>query len=414
MNATDDLGGPNARLREKAERILNKRGEADESVDDLSAWELKALIHELRVHQTELEIQNQELRDAQTKLESLKEEYRDLYEFAPVGYLTVSAKGLICGANDTAEQMLGVSGNELMGAPMSRFVQTEDQFVYYLRRGRLLETGEPQSFEADLIRRTGGSFPARIDTCPVRDENGTVIAYRLTMSNMTESKRAQVLERDNERLTAEDDMNRTLLREVHHRVKNNLAVIAAVLSMRSMDTTDTHNRAVLEDLQTLIKSLALAHDMLHGRRDLSDVDLRAYVHRLLDCLYGSISGAGLRIETSRDVDSVACPVDTATAIGMIVAELVTNCVRHAFEDRDSGRIHVSLKLLDAKEMELLVSDDGTGPPADVDFNNPTSTGLEIVRSFVDKLKGRLEVDRQGGTAVRVVFPTRQEGEPPRE
>ncbi len=133
-----------------------------ETPQALSLEETRRMLHELRVHQIELEIQNEELRRAQEELEAARERYFGLYNLAPVGYCTLSEKGLIQGINLTAAALLGMARSELVKQPISRFILKEDQDIYYFHRKQLFETGEPQSCELRMVRPDGTSFWARM------------------------------------------------------------------------------------------------------------------------------------------------------------------------------------------------------------------------------------------------------------
>jgi PAS domain S-box-containing protein len=161
--------------------------------DDLAALtpeEIRWTLHELRVHQIELEMQNEELRRAQAALESARARYFDLYDLAPVGYCTLSEPGLIVEANLAAATLLGVTRGALVRQPLSRFIVREDQDIYYLHRKRLIETGEPQSFELRLVKHDGTQYWAQLALAAAQDERGAAV-LRLMLSDATERKRAE-------------------------------------------------------------------------------------------------------------------------------------------------------------------------------------------------------------------------------
>jgi diguanylate cyclase (GGDEF)-like protein/PAS domain S-box-containing protein len=176
-----------AALRRRAEEVLQQRpGELREMAPE----DIQHLIHELQVHQIELELQNEELRRAQVELELARDRYLDLYDFAPVGYFTLSEAGLILRANLTAATMLGVERGRLIKQPLSRFILSEDQDVYYLHRKQLFETQEPQVCELRMLRKNGSQFWARLDAALALDREGQAVC-RATMSDITERVRAE-------------------------------------------------------------------------------------------------------------------------------------------------------------------------------------------------------------------------------
>ena len=155
----------------------------------LSLEEVGRMLHELRVHQIELEVQNQDLRESQQALEASHARYFDLYDLAPVGYCTLSAEGLVLGANLTAATLLGVTRSALVKRTLSRFVFKEDRDVYHRYRKRL-EAGQPQACELRLVRGDGVVFWARLETAKARDEVGTAV-HRVVISDISEQKRAE-------------------------------------------------------------------------------------------------------------------------------------------------------------------------------------------------------------------------------
>ena len=184
-----------ADLRQQAEEVLQRQ---PEELREMPPEDIQHLIHELRVHQIELEMQNEELRRTQRELELSRDRYSDLYDFAPVGYFTVSETGLILEANLTAATMLGLERGRLIKQPLTRFIASEDQDTYYLHRKQLFETREPQVCELRMVRKGGSQFWARMEATVARDSEGQAV-YRATMSDITERKRAEEEIRESEK-----------------------------------------------------------------------------------------------------------------------------------------------------------------------------------------------------------------------
>ena len=183
-----DLGPTMRRQADEMARV--KAASWPENIDPLSPEETQRTLHELRVHQIELEMQNEELRRVQAELEDSRASYVDLYDFAPVGYCTLSEEGFILKANLTAASLLGVSRSTLVGERFTRFIVPEDEDVYYYRRERLFETGAPQSCELRLVRKDASPFWARVEVTAAQDAGGTPMS-RIVMSDITELKRKE-------------------------------------------------------------------------------------------------------------------------------------------------------------------------------------------------------------------------------
>ena len=175
-------------LRRRAEEIARERASSSpKDVEAMSPEEVKRMLHELRVHQIELEMQNEELRRTQGELHAARARYFDLYDLAPVGYCVISEQGLILEANLTAAGLLGVARSALVKAPVSRFILLDDQDIYYRHRKQLFETGEAQACELRMTKKDGAQFWARLEATAAQDSNGATVC-RVVMSDITERK----------------------------------------------------------------------------------------------------------------------------------------------------------------------------------------------------------------------------------
>ena len=190
MKNQDNLPDAAIELRRRAEEIF--RGNAarsPEDLKDLSPDETRRVLHELRVHQIELEMQNEELREAQAELDVSRSRYFDLYDLAPVGYLTVSEQGLILEANLTVCGLLGLLRNALVTRPVSHLILKEDQDIYYQHRKQLMESGEPQACELRMVKHDGTAFWAHLDATAAKDPDGAFVSH-IAMSDVTGRKKA--------------------------------------------------------------------------------------------------------------------------------------------------------------------------------------------------------------------------------
>ncbi|MBI5583288.1 MAG: response regulator [Deltaproteobacteria bacterium] len=176
-------------MRRRAEEVARSREERlPETPEAPSPEAAQRLLHELRVHQVELEMQNEELRRVQEQLEISRARYFDLYDLAPVGYLTLSEQGLILEANFTLTALLKATRGELVKQPLTRFILPEDQDIYYRHRKQLLETGASQAFEVRMSRKEAAPFWVRLEAIFASDDEGAPL-YRVVVSDITEGKR---------------------------------------------------------------------------------------------------------------------------------------------------------------------------------------------------------------------------------
>ncbi len=191
MIRKDDRPGDAAELRRRAEAMVP--GSATQPLDNLDALspeEMRRTLHELRVHQIELELQNEELRQAQAELDAARARYFDLYNLAPVGYCTVSEQGLILEANLTAAALLGVARSALVQRPLTSFILPEDQDIYYLYRKQLHGAGAPQACELRMVEVDGMAFWARLEATVAEAADGAPV-YRVVVSDISGRKRTE-------------------------------------------------------------------------------------------------------------------------------------------------------------------------------------------------------------------------------
>jgi PAS domain S-box-containing protein len=176
-------------LRKQAEKRLLER---DTDIANMPLEDINELIHELEVHQIELEMQNEELRKAQLDLEAARDKYTDLYDFAPVGYFSINDKELILGANLVGATMLGMERGKLAGRRFSQFIAKDDQDVFYLHRQKLFETKTKQVCELKITKKGGTKFYAQLESYAVKDEAGNYSTIRTSLSDITERKQAEL------------------------------------------------------------------------------------------------------------------------------------------------------------------------------------------------------------------------------
>ncbi len=195
----------------------------------------------------------------------------------------------------------------------------------------------------------------------------------------------------------------TLLKEIHHRVKNNLQVIASLLRLQSRGT-DEQVRSMFDESQNRVLSISLVHEMLYQAGDLARLEFGGYLQSLTSQLLKSWTGTA-DIELTVDAGAVQLGVDTAIPCGLIVNELVTNALKHAFLNRARGAVRVRLEPAPDEWLKLSVEDDGVGLPKGMARGRPGSLGLELVATLVRQLRGRMEIQHNGGSKFEIFFQT---------
>lgn len=217
-----------------------------------------------------------------------------------------------------------------------------------------------------------------------------------------------------ERMRAEDQVRAALaekgvlLKEIHHRVKNNLQLINSLLSLQSRKINNEEISSVLVDIKNRVNSIALIHEKLYQADDLSSIDFAEYIRILTDHLAHSYPDRVSAVKLDIDQEKVFLEVSKAIPCALIVNELVTNAMKYAFPAGRRGEINVSLITAGSDKISLTVADKGVGIPGSIDINNPETLGMQIVQALVKQLKGTIKVDRKQGTKITIEFQVKRQ------
>jgi two-component sensor histidine kinase len=217
---------------------------------------------------------------------------------------------------------------------------------------------------------------------------------------------ARLLQRAQEQLvekTALLNDKEVLLKEVHHRVKNNLQVISSLLNLQSAKILDPETKDILRESQNRVRTMALIHEKLYQSTDLAQVDFASYLRSLVNFLSQSYHGKSDNVSIDVDAQNVMLDIDTAIPCGLIVNELVSNSLKYAFPDNRRGQIKLDCRHGNNGNYVLTVSDDGVGLPEGFDIAKTPSLGHKLVVSLTNQLNGKLEIVRERGTAFRISF-----------
>ncbi|MCQ1536176.1 HAMP domain-containing protein [Methanosarcina sp. KYL-1] len=282
---------------------------------------------------------------------------------------------------------------------------------------RNVENGsEDYSSEYRVLTRSGEVRWVHERTFIQRDETGEIHLQGIVL-DITEHKKAE---------DALLQMEEVRKKEIHHRIKNNLQVISTLLYLESGNFDDEKVIEAFRDSQHRVKSMALVHEKLYQSEDMVSVDFSDYIQNLANYLFGAYSVGSGDIRLKLDVDNIFLGMDTAVPVGIIINELVSNSLKHAFSEGENGEICICLKketketkekgskstgsadsvkgIREGREcFSLVVRDNGKGFPEDIDFKETDSLGLQLVNTLVDQVEGSIELDRSRGTEFRIRF-----------
>jgi PAS domain S-box-containing protein len=326
--------------------------------------------------------------------------FRQIVEAAPNAMIMVNMAGQVEMVNTQAEHVFGYTRNEIRGRSIEMLVPERFRRRHPGLRVAFFANSRSGAMAAgrDLyaVRKDGSEFPVEIGLNPIATDDGPmVLAAIVDISHRKEEE---------ERIRAALKEKDILLGEIHHRVKNNLQIIYSLLNLQSARITDPAALELLRDSQNRVHSMALIHQTLYGSKDFARVDFALFIDTLLPALIRSYSVDANRIAIHVDVEPVRLPIDIAVPCGLVVNELITNAFRHAFRDRDHGKIRVALTRQLGNEALLSVSDDGIGLPEDLDIPKTETLGLQLVELLAGQMDGTLSIHRSNPTHFALRFP----------
>ncbi len=344
------------------------------------------------------------------------EQFKVAMEAAPVGMIMVDLDGRIALVNRKVENIFGYTREELLGSAIEILIPKRYAHKHPANRevfhfnpvARLM--GERSEIYGAC--KDGLEVPLEIALNPVETPDGKFVLCSvedITIRKRQEDERTTMvlqLRRLNAELAKSLGEREVLLQEVHHRVKNNLQVISSLINIQVRNVADSSAIAALMECKTRVEAISLIHEKLYQSDDYAEVPFANYVNELVDNISEAIGTPMIRI--SVDVDDFSLNVNKAIPCGLVINELVTNAVRHAFEPDTTGRISVSLRRTTGNQVALSVSDDGAGMVPDA--GRPNSLGLHLVSTLVRQLRGELEITTDEGTRFTVTFPTTNDSE----
>jgi PAS domain S-box-containing protein len=327
------------------------------------------------------------------------DQFRLALEAAPTGMMMVDSEGRIVLVNAQVEKLFGYAREELIGEPIEKLVPERFRAHHPGFRNNFYHQPEarPMGGGRDLfgLRKDGSEMPIEIGLNPLRTAQGTFVLSSIV--DITERKRLESALRQQLR---ERDV---LLQEVHHRVKNNLQVISSLISLQRNSVGDDRSHSALDECATRVQAIALIHEQLYQARDFSSVPFYEYTHNLAATIFRT-SGTSLdAVRLQLEIEPISVAVDTAIPCGLILSELITNSLKHAFPNGRTGTLRVALTSDSDGERALTVADDGVGLPEKFDPNSCQSLGMHLIHSLTDQIRGRFEYASDNGATFTLYF-----------
>ncbi|MDR3557415.1 MAG: histidine kinase dimerization/phosphoacceptor domain -containing protein [Syntrophobacteraceae bacterium] len=343
-----------------------------------------------------------EQKRAERVLKESEEMFRGLFENTSDAILIMQEDRFL-DCNSRALQMYGCSGrHQILGRSVHEFSSPaqpggQDLEAFTIEKIKAAFKGAPQFFECVCTRVDGTTFPAEVSLNAVQLADRKLV--QAILRDVTERKRAEDALRD----SLEEKV--ALLKEVHHRVKNNLQIVASLLDLQASRTENEQVIDVLQDTRNRVKSMALLHETLYRSGNLARINFASYLKDLGGQLLHSFAHASGRITLEYDVAKIALPLEQAVPCGLIVGELISNALKHGFPVGRTGGIVVGFKPVGRTTLVLSVRDEGIGFPPGFDPLSTSTLGLKLVYGLADQLNGYLEIEPSSpGASFRIEFP----------
>ena len=342
----------------------------------------------------------EELEKAYSSLKESEEKYRNIVEIANEGIAVLDSEGKLTYINRKFTEMLGYSEKEIYGKYAGDMVEDVNLFKRMFKK-RIF--GISESYEIKLIRKDGSTLWVLINAKSLFDDKGKFKGSLSMLTDITEQKEA-------EEALANFDIARQ--KEIHHRIKNNLQVISSLLDLQAENFIDSEVVAtpkVLEafkESQTRVFSMSLIHEELYKGNGFDTLNFSSYIQKLTIGLFQTYRFGNSNIELSMDLEeNIFFNMDTAVPLGIIINELISNSLKHAFIGREKGEIKIKLHKEEGSNTRfiLAVSDNGIGIPENLDIEDFESLGLQLVTTLVEQLDGELELKRDNGTEFIIRF-----------
>lgn len=285
-----------------------------------------------------------------------------------------------------------------VGMPMlsGNMVSSEKYNAFWKEKIDQTFRGETLKFETEYVSRRGVQHWREVFLNPIKDENDVVVEISCIAHDITDQKSAE----ENIRQSLKE--KEVLLKEVHHRVKNNLQVISSILNLQSSYVKDKKSLDLLLESQNRIKSMAFVHESLYQTKDFSNINFSSYVENICSNLVHSYSNPDNPPVLTMELDPIQLNLDTAIPCGLIINELISNALKYAFKGKAKGTLDVQVKSIEDR-LKIVIADNGKGLPENIDFRNTESLGLQLVVTLVEQINGKISLETKKGTKFTIEF-----------
>ena len=338
-----------------------------------------------------------EAAEARRALVESEKRYRGIFESLQDVYFRADSEGVIRLISPSVRSF-GYDPALLVGRHVSAF--SADERAREGITAALDQEGAVSDFELSVKGANAETINVSLNAHRMFDERGNRIGIEGIIRDITDRKRVE------ENVLASLQEKNVLLKEIHHRVKNNLQIISSLLYLQEVRIHDPVDKLIIQDCRNQVSSMALIHEDLYGSKDFRSIDFGAYLDKLVSRLLIAYRLAGV-VAFVPAVQAISLGIDKAIPCGLVANELCTNALKYAFPEETRSRrceLRVELGRLPADQVCLAISDNGVGLPADFEPSRTGTLGMQIVEKLVKQVSGTLSLSKEAGTRWTIVFP----------
>lgn len=324
------------------------------------------------------------LRRAEEQLKNSEERHRAIYNQAYIGIARLSKIGRFLMINERLSNMLGYTHDELRGMTFYELLKEEEREKNLTEWDELL-SGKIENFskEQRYLHRSGKEIYTNVTVSLVRDTKGNPSYFVSVFDDITERKKYE------EELLQTLNENQILLREVHHRVKNNMQVISSLLNLQSGYLKDEAQTVVFKETQARIKAMSLVHDCIYQSKSFNQVNIRNYLSQITANVRYAFHRSDIQLVVNSLIHDSILDIDTSIPLGILLNELLSNAIKHGYESGSSGIVDVIFEEGENKDFVLIVKDDGKGMKEVENIENCDSLGLQLISILSSQLNGQI-------------------------